>query len=115
MTIEEINHEIEQLEPAEINTRNVQVLSSLYIIRNNFSKSTVSEIYIFPDIKGTELNESISGKSVSDVLDILNEHMEVIQVLYPTFNIDSALPKPYLSIRFLAIVHLSVIRLGSVA
>ena len=83
MTIEEINHEIEQLEPAEINTRNVQVLSSLYIIRNNFSKSTVSEIYIFPDIKGTELNESISGKSVSDVLDILNEHMEVIQVLYP--------------------------------
>ena len=83
MTIEEINQEIEQLEPAEVNMRNVQVLSSLYIIRDNLSKGMISEIYVIPNIGGSEFNESISEKSLNDVLTILNEHMEIVQVLHP--------------------------------
>ena len=83
MTLAEINHEIEQLEPAEINTRNVQVLSSLYIIRNNMSQGMVSEIYQMPRMDGTEFNKAVSGKALNDVMEVLNEHLEVVRALMP--------------------------------
>lgn len=83
MTLNEINNEIKQLEPAEINVRNVQVLSSLYTIRENFSKSFVPTVYKMPELKGTELNEAVSGVQVTDLLDILNEHMQVVATLHP--------------------------------
>ena len=83
MTLQEINHEIEQLEPAEVNTRNVQVLASLYTIRNNMTKGVVSEVYQMPSMRGTDFNRAVSGKSVNDVMNVLNEHMQVVQLLMP--------------------------------
>lgn len=83
MTLEEINKEISQLEPAEINVRNVQVLSSLYTIRENFSKSFVPTVYKMPELKGSELNEAVSDIQIYDLLEILNEHMEVVKALIP--------------------------------
>lgn len=83
MTLEEINKEISQLEPAEINVRNVQVLSSLYTIRENFSKSFVPTVYKMPELKGSELNEAVSDIQIYDLLEILNEHMEVVKALMP--------------------------------
>ena len=83
MTLEEINHEISQLEPAEVNTRNVQVLSSLYVIRDNLGVGYAPKIYQMPTLTGSAFNEAISGKNVSDVLAVLNEAVEAMQALLP--------------------------------
>ena len=83
MTLEEINHEIEQLEPAEVNTRNVQVLSSLYVIRNNLSASFTSNIYRMPTMSGSDFRKAISGMSVQELVDNLEELMDTLQVMYP--------------------------------
>ena len=81
MTLEEINREISLLEPAEINVRNVQVLSSLYTIRNNFGQPSDRES--MPILHGTEFNEAVSGVRIKDMIDLLNEHMNVIKTLMP--------------------------------
>lgn len=81
MTIEEINHEIEQLEPAEINTRNVQVLANLYTIRDNLNVPCSADR--FPQMNGSELNRAISGKGIGDVLEVFNELMDTLQMMAP--------------------------------
>jgi hypothetical protein len=83
VTLEEINHEIEQLEPAEINTRNVQVLSSLYVIRNNLSATFTSNIYRMPAMTGSDFRKAVSGMSVQELMDDLDELMNALQVMYP--------------------------------
>ena len=81
MNINDINNEISLLEPAEINARNVQVLASLYTIRNNMGQAP--DISKMPVVKGTEFNDAISGVSINDMLNLLNEHMDVIRALMP--------------------------------
>jgi len=83
MTIEEINHEISLLEPAEVNSRNVQVLSSLYVIRNNLSMPFAPGVYKLPDMAGSDFQKAISGMPIQDFIDILNELIDTIQVMYP--------------------------------
>ena len=77
MTIEEINNEISLLEPAEVNTRNVQVLSSLYTIRNNMGQ--VSNREYMPKLTGTEFADAVSNVPINKMMDLMNEHMEVIK------------------------------------
>lgn len=83
MTIQEINHEIEQLEPAEVNFRNVQVLSSLYVIRDKLGIGYAPETYRFPILEGSDLNVALSEKRIKDALSVLNELMDAIKILSP--------------------------------
>ena len=72
MTIEEIEREISLLEPGEINTRNVQVLSSLYTIRNN-----LGNVYQAPEYSSdSEFGKIIKKKDVSHVMGVIDELME---------------------------------------
>ena len=81
MTIEEINHEISLLEPAEVNFRNVQVLSSLYVIRDHFGVIPVGSS--MPKLEGSEFVRACSGVQIDKLMSILDEHMDSIKVLYP--------------------------------
>lgn len=83
MTLEEIEKEISLLEPAEINTRNVQVLSALYTIRNNFGN-----VYQAPEYESkSEFGRLIRKKDVSQVMSIMDELMEATFVYNkPLYN-----------------------------
>ena len=81
MTIDEINKEILLLEPAEVNTRNVQVLASLYQIRDNLGQVSASNV--MPVLKGTELNNALSNAPINALMDLLNEHFEVVKTIMP--------------------------------
>ena len=82
MTIEEINNEIALLEPAEVNTRNVQVLASLYAIRDNLG--TVPGVSFK---SSTEFGKSIKDLDISGVLSVMDELMEATYVYNkPLYN-----------------------------
>lgn len=76
MTVGEINREIEQLEPAEVNTRNVQVLSSLYIIRENFGTTVNTSKFK----STTEFGNIVKNKDIGDVLSVIDELLEATYV-----------------------------------
>ena len=76
MTIEEIEREISLLEPGEINTRNVQILSSLYIIRDRFGTTVNTANFK----SGSEFGSIVKKKNIGDVLSVVDELMEAVYV-----------------------------------
>ena len=76
MTIEEIEREISLLEPGEINTRNVQILSSLYIIRDRFGTTVNTANFK----SGSEFDSKEKKKNIGDVLSVVDELMEAVYV-----------------------------------
>ena len=76
MTLSEIEKEISLLEPAEVNTRNVQVLSALYNIRNNLGNVSNA-----PEYKSdSEFGKIIKKKDISEIMWIMDELMEATYV-----------------------------------
>lgn len=58
------------------------LLSSLYS-DNTQGYSYSSAVSVFDDGSGSEFREAISGKNVDKVIDVLDEHMDVIKLLFP--------------------------------
>ena len=81
MNIQEINAEIERLEVSQTNYENCSKLSILYIIRDNMAKpKNIIAEYSSPT---SEFLSVVGGAPVSDVLLIIDEHLECIKLLYP--------------------------------
>jgi len=76
MDIREIEEEIEDLELSETTWQNIDKLSQLYIIRNNFIKDGQS----YGDSEFLKACENVDVKSL---LILLDEHMEIIRMLHP--------------------------------
>lgn len=81
MNIDEINLEIDRLEVSQTNYENCSKLSILYIIRDHMAKpkSLIAEY----DNPTSEFLAVVGGAPISDVLLIIDEHMECMKLLYP--------------------------------
>lgn len=81
MDLQEINSEIERLEVSQTNYENCSKLSILYVIRDHMAqpKNRIAE-YNNPT---SEFLAVVGGAPVSDVLLIIDEHMECMKLLYP--------------------------------
>ncbi len=80
MDINEIEEEILKLESGATTFTNCQKLASLYIVRDYFNSIQAKTV------RYEEENEFVSvckGISKEKIISVLNEHMEVIQILYP--------------------------------
>ena len=84
MNIREIEQEITKLERADTTWANIQKLSWLYIVRENAksTKTATCAATTFPQLDGS-FGAEISGKDISEVVEILDEHMMVVKVLMP--------------------------------
>lgn len=87
MNIEEIKKEIAELERADTNYPNVQRLSWLYTVYDHMADDKAPIVAnkvqsIMPTYQG-EFGEAVSGVSIDGLMNVLNEHMEVIKLLYP--------------------------------
>lgn len=87
MNISEIEEEIHKLEKADTNWQTVQRLAWLYTVQDHLSTDKVpivaSKIQdVMPEYNG-EFGEAVSGAKLDDVMNVLNEHMEVVKVLLP--------------------------------
>ena len=78
MNIEEINEEIRGLESAETNWGNVQRLALLYTVRDHLPQTT-REV----DIGTDEFTRACCGVNINSLINVLDEHMQVIHAVYP--------------------------------
>lgn len=78
MNIEEINEEIRGLESAETNWGNVQRLALLYTVRDHLPQTT-GEV----DIGTDEFTRACCGVNINSLINVLDEHMQVIHAVYP--------------------------------
>lgn len=78
MNIKEINEEIRGLESAETNWGNVQRLALLYTVRDHLPQTT-REV----DIGTDEFTLACCGVNINSLINVLDEHMQVIHAVYP--------------------------------
>jgi len=78
--LEIINDEIAKLENQQINYNILQNLANLYTVRDNL---TNSEPVKLSDANSEFLN-AVNGVNYNTLLSLLDEHMEIIKMLFPT-------------------------------
>lgn len=76
MDLIEINDEIEDLEQSETTWQNIEKLAWLYIIKNNLKEYSY-------DSKDSEFLQACQNVDVVPLLNLLDEHMEVVKILHP--------------------------------
>lgn len=87
MNISEIEEEIHKLEKADTNWQTVQRLAWLYTVQDHLSDDKMPIVAnkiqnVMPEYDG-EFGEVVSGAKLDDVMNVLNEHMEVVKMLLP--------------------------------
>ena len=89
-TEEELLEAIKECQKKELTYNTCEKLATFYTLLNylypdrqeGYSFSYV-EKDVFPADNGSEFREAIAGKNIEKVVDVLDEHMEVIKILYP--------------------------------
>ena len=81
MDISEINNEIKDLESADTNWGNVQRLALLYTVRDHLPAVTSTQGAEVEVVD--EFTEACCGVCIRDLIQILDEHMQVIHAVYP--------------------------------
>lgn len=87
INIEEIEKEISELESKETTYANVEKLAWLYIVKEHYTKSEreieIQETQLFPKVNKTEFLNIASKAPTEEVLNIMDNHLSSIKVLYP--------------------------------
>lgn len=81
--LEVITEEIKKLESQALTYSVADKLASLYIILEHNSPATITKKELSPVLNGSEFLDAVSSVDVSSLLRILDEHMNVVQLLFP--------------------------------
>lgn len=89
-TEEELLEAIKECQQKELTYDTCEKLATFYTLLNylysdkqeGYSYSYVKKD-VFPATDGSEFKKAIVGKNIEKVVDVLDEHMEVIKILYP--------------------------------
>lgn len=90
--LREVEWAISELEKEESSKEGYKLLASLYTIRQHMQESTEPEPPRAVSARSasraesygeSEFLQSISGKNTADVMEVLDEHMEVMRVINP--------------------------------
>ena len=83
---EELLEAIKEIQRKEPTYSNCEKLATFYtLLRHLYSEEEKQSFSSnnFPVMNGSEFREAIADKDIDKVVDVLDEHMSVIQVLYP--------------------------------
>lgn len=88
MKLQDIEDEIIKLEHSDTNWQNCEKLSCLYIVRDHIENHPQRETLSVPhetvsQVGGSEFLDACYGTDTTELLYVLDEHMEVIRALYP--------------------------------
>lgn len=81
--LEIIIDEIEKLESQPMSYSVADKLATLYIVRDHSLPKESFPKGITPELNGNEFFEAVSNVDITELLDVLNEHMTVVQLLLP--------------------------------
>ena len=88
-TKEELLEAIRECQEKELTYNTCEKLATFYTLLNYLyptedrGYSFLNEKDIFPIYNGSEFKKAIAGKDIEKVVDVLDEHMNVVKILYP--------------------------------
>lgn len=83
---EELLDAIAECSQREPSYSNCEKLATFYTLLRYLYSTEEGHSYssgTMPDTEGSEFRQAIAGKDIEKVVDVLDEHMEVVQVLFP--------------------------------
>lgn len=83
---EELQEAIRELQKKEPSYANCEKLATFYTLLRFLYSEEEGESHdagTMPVSNGSEFREAISGKDIGRVIDVLDEHMEVVRALFP--------------------------------
>jgi hypothetical protein len=81
---EELLDAIKEIQSKEPTYANCEKLATFYtLLRYLYSEEKGQSRDAFPASSGSEFRQAIAGKNIEKVVDVLDEHMEMVQVLFP--------------------------------
>lgn len=88
INLETIEREINEIEArCDTTYRTCERLAWLYICRDHLKPTdsqSVTATAMVPPSDGSEFLRAASGKRLDDVMDVIDEHLETIRVMFPT-------------------------------
>lgn len=84
--LETIEREIDDLEHREASYKLCQRLSWLYSVRDHLSEKVYppdGKTALKSSLSGSEFLDAANGKPYEDVMKAIDEHLEVVRLLYP--------------------------------
>lgn len=83
LNLDEIDKTILDLENHDTTYAACEKLAWLYIVRDHLKNTMTNETILSPLSDDSEFLAAASNINISELLNILNEHMEVIKILHP--------------------------------
>lgn len=78
-----IEAEIDRLEAKDTSYYTCSRLATLYTVRDHLRPQAKEDSTVIPNVGGSDFLKAASGKSCIDVLEVIDEHLETIRMLYP--------------------------------
>lgn len=83
MSIEEVERTILELEKRDTTYATCERLAWLYIVHDHLTQRIVQEKARAAEMEGSPFLSACSGAEISEILRVLNEHMDAVRVIYP--------------------------------
>jgi hypothetical protein len=81
--LETIEREISDLETRDTSYRLCERLSWLYTVRDHLMPHAEQDLTLVPQMQGSDFLKAASGVRCTDLLKVIDEHLETIRLLYP--------------------------------
>ena len=83
LSIEEVERTILELEKRDTTYATCERLAWLYIVHDHLTQRIVQEKARAAEMEGSPFLVACSGAEISEILRIMNDHMEAVRVIYP--------------------------------
>ena len=83
LSIEEVERTILELEKRDTTYATCERLAWLYIVHDHLTQRIVQEKSRAAEMEGSPFLAACSGAEISEILRVLNDHMEAVLVIYP--------------------------------
>lgn len=83
LSVEEVERTILELEKRDTTYATCERLAWLYIVHDHLTQRIVQEKARAAEMEGSPFLSACSGAEISEILRVLNEHMDAVRVIYP--------------------------------
>ena len=83
LSIEEVERTILELEKRDTTYATCERLAWLYIVHDHLTQRIVQEKSRAAEMEGSPFLAACSGAEISEILRVMDEHMEAVRVIYP--------------------------------
>lgn len=83
LSVEEVERTILELEKRDTTYATCERLAWLYIVHDHLTQRIVQEKARAAEMEGSQFLAACSCAEISEILRVVNEHMEAVRVIYP--------------------------------